>query len=137
VIKNSILTDSRIAATLDLASQSQVAIFGVGNISKKSSLYKAGYLNDAMMSTLENTRAVGDIAGRFFDRNGNICVPEFDERTIAVKLETLRSKRISVAVAAGLEKLDAMRGMLAGKYCNVLITDKNTANALLSNTTGS
>lgn len=134
-IKNSIMTDSRIAATLDLASKAQVALFGVGNISKNSSLYKAGYLNDAMLNTLEEAGAVGDICGRFFNTKGDICVPEFDGRTIAVNLESLRSKRLSVGVAAGLEKVDAIRGMLTGKYCNVLITDKDTAEELISGKT--
>ena len=130
-IKDSMLTDSRIAAALKLASQSQVAIFGVGNISKASSLFKAGYLDDAMLEKLKAVGAVGDICGRFINIEGKICVKEFDDRTIAIPLENLKSKRVSVAVAAGLEKIDALRGMLAGKYCNALITDESTAKALL------
>jgi deoxyribonucleoside regulator len=48
-----------------------------------------------------------------------------------VELSSLRSKEVSVAVAGGLRKVDAIFGALRGRYCNVLITDEGTAKALL------
>jgi deoxyribonucleoside regulator len=133
-IKDSLLTDSRIAATLDLASRTTVALFGVGNVSEQSSLYKAGYVDDAMLAHLLAAGAVGDICGRFFDAEGVPCAPDIAERTLAVDLDVLRRTRLSVAVAGTLAKIDAILAMLAGRYCNVLITDVATAQTLLEKT---
>jgi deoxyribonucleoside regulator len=131
-IKKSLLSDSHIAASLELASASQLAMFGVGVVSDKSSLYKAGYLDDAMLEKLRAAGAVGEILGRFYNAQGKICMEELNERTIAVDLENLKTKRISAAVAAGQHKVEAILGMIRGGYCNVLITCKDTANLLLS-----
>ena len=131
-IKKSLLSDSRIAASFELASLSQLALFGVGIASEKSSLYKAGYLDDALLEKLRAVGAVGEILGRFYNAQGKICLEELNERTIAVDLENLKTKRISAAIAAGHHKVEAILGMIAGGYCNVLITCKDTAKMLLS-----
>jgi len=131
-IKRSLLSDSHIAASLELARRSQVALFGVGIPSTHSSLYQAGYLDDALLAQLSAVGAVGEILGRFFDAQGQICLSELNDRTIAVELENLKTKRISAAVAAGEHKVMAILGMIRGGYCNVLITSKDTAKALLS-----
>jgi deoxyribonucleoside regulator len=133
-IKNSLLSDSRIAASLELASRSQVALFGVGIVSEKSALYKAGFLDDTLLVQLREVGAVGEILGRFYDAQGKICLKELNERTIAVDLENLKTKRVSAAVAAGHQKVEAILGMIRGGYCNVLITSKETAQLLLSHT---
>jgi deoxyribonucleoside regulator len=130
-IKKSLLSDSRIAASLELASQSHLALYGVGVVSEESSLYKAGYLDDALLERLHAAGAVGEILGRFYDARGKICLEELNERTIAVDLENLKTKRIFAAIAAGNRKVEAIHGMIAGGYCNVLITSKDTAKMLL------
>lgn len=131
-IKESLLSDSRLSATLEMAEQAPLALFGVGHISEQSSLYKAGYMDAEMLERLRSAGAVGEICGRFYDASGEICVPEYDDRTIAVELKNLRTKRFSIAIAGGLDKVAAMRGMLRGRYCNVLITTDDTAKALLA-----
>jgi len=42
-----------------------------------------------------------------------------------------KTERYVVAVAGGLEKTDAIRACLEGRYFNVLITDAYVAEALL------
>jgi deoxyribonucleoside regulator len=135
-IKESFLRDSKIAAALQLANDAQLALFGVGNVSEQSSLYKAGYLNVAMLDRLQAAGAVGEICGRFYDREGKVCLAEMDERTIAVDLNHLKGKRISAAIAAGTNKVDALLGMLRGGFCNVLITSEETAKSLLTHSAG-
>ena len=104
----------------------------MGIVSEESSLYKAGYLDDALLEKLRQAGAVGEILGRFYDAQGKICLEELNERTIAVDLENLKTKRISAAIAAGHHKVEAILGMIRGGYCNVLITCKDTAKMLLS-----
>ena len=129
----SLLSDSRIAAALDFARKANVALFGVGDVSEQSSLFKTGYTDNRMLKKLRtgSHRAVGDICGRFFDAEGNIFSKELDERTLAIELECLRKKKLAVAIAGGSHKIGAILGMLHGRYCNVLITDAGTAKGLL------
>ena len=55
-----------------------------------------------------------------------------NERTLAIELESLRKKELAVAIAGGVRKVEAILGMLRGHYCNVLITDEETAKTLLA-----
>lgn len=132
-IKDSLLSDSRIAAALDLASRADIALFGIGDVSVQSSLYKAGYVDDVMLHQLQAAGTAGDICGRFFDASGRLCAPELDRRTLAIDLDTLRGRKVAAAVAGGLHKTSAIQGALRGGYANVLITDEQTAHALLAN----
>jgi len=77
-------------------------------------------------------RAVGDICGHFYDAQGRIFSQELDERTVAIELKNLRDKPLSIALAGGRRKIQAILGMLRGRHCNVLITDEETARALLA-----
>lgn len=130
-IKASLLSDSHIASTLKLARTAKLALFGVGDLSRQSSLYKAGYLDDALLARLQRAGAVGEICGQFFSSAGEACARDLAERTIAIDLEELRAKGLAVAIAGGAHKVAALRGMLRGKFSNVLITDRDAARALL------
>ncbi len=130
-IRASLLSDSRIAAALELARRADVAVFGVGDVTEESSLYKTGYIEDQLLAELRAGGAVGDICGRFYDGDGRPVLAELEERTVAIELAGLREKRLSLAVAGGARKVAAIRGALLGGYCNALITDEDTARALV------
>lgn len=130
-IKTSLLSDSRVAEALDLARRANLAVFGIGDLSEHSSPFMAGHVNRAMLAQLRAAGVAGDICSQFYDLNGTPSAPDLAGRTIAVELSNLRSKEVSVAVAGGLRKVDAILGALRGRYCNVLITDEETAKALL------
>ncbi|NPV68426.1 MAG: sugar-binding transcriptional regulator [Anaerolineae bacterium] len=130
-IKQSLLTDSKIAQALALARQSNFAVFGIGDLSEQSSPFKAGYVTLEMLEHFKQRGVAGDICGRFIDINGNPCLSDIAERTIAVELEDLRKKPLSVGVAGGLRKARAILGALHGQFCNVLITDAFTAQVIL------
>ena len=78
--------------------------------------------------------AVGDICLHFFDANGNPVRTPLNDRVIGMDLEDLRRSRRVVGIAGGGRKLAAIRGALKGKWINVLITDRATAEALLAGT---
>ncbi|MDR7483685.1 MAG: sugar-binding transcriptional regulator [Armatimonadota bacterium] len=130
-IKESMLQDSRIASALALARRAQVAMFGIGAVSRESSLVRAGYVDQVLLQNLREMGAVGEICGRFYDLDGRPCAPDLADRTLALELADFRTKRLAVGVAGGGRKVDAILGALAGRYCNVLITDALAAGALL------
>ncbi len=130
----SLFSDSRIASALELARKANFVLFGVGDVSEQSSLVKTGYMDHRLLRKLRvgSRGAVGDICGRFFDAQGRIYSEELNGRTLAIELEELRTKELAVAIAGGLRKVEAILGMLRGRFCNVLITDEQTAQALLA-----
>ena len=130
-ILDSLKSDSRVAAALETAEKSRIAIFGVGDVSENSSPYKAGYFDLALIQELNRHGAVGEICGRFYNAEGKIAAQDIQKRTLAVDLESLKKKKFSVAIAGQPKKVTALKGMLKGGFCNVLITDEATARELL------
>jgi DNA-binding transcriptional regulator LsrR (DeoR family) len=59
---------------------------------------------------------------------------ELDGRVIGMELRQLRGVARSVGVAAGWRKFPAILGALRGRWINVLITDRRTAEWLLKQT---
>ena len=79
--------------------------------------------------------AVGDIDSRFITSEGKIADKKLNERTIGIDLSELKAKDHSILVAGGERKLEAIKGALQGNYANVLVTDEETAKALLNDDT--
>jgi deoxyribonucleoside regulator len=131
-IKQSLLSDSNIASVLELGHQANIAIIGIGAISEEFSPYKHGYIDYELLQVIKKEGGVGEICGHAYDIHGSLCSPEISQRSIAIELENLRSKELTVALAGGLRKLDAIWGGLQGRYFNALITDEDTARALLA-----
>ena len=83
---------------------------------------------------------VGEINYQPFDVDGNLVDhPELRvlmRRMLAVDGDRLRElsrqdDRTVIAVAGGKGKMDAVRGALLGRFCNVLVTDEDIAAAIL------
>jgi DNA-binding transcriptional regulator LsrR (DeoR family) len=75
--------------------------------------------------------AAGDVCTRFYDDDGVPLKYPGSERLLAISLEVLRQVPVTIAVAAGIERV---RGILAGAragYFHELVTDMPTALALL------
>lgn len=132
VVANAIMSDRHIRRVLELAKQCNIAMYTVGEINNDSTLFKAGYYTSEDLEALIEQHAVGDICSRIFDKKGNICNKDIDERTIGIQLSDLRKKPYSILIAGGMEKVDGIYGALKGQYSNVLITDQHTAQSLLT-----
>jgi deoxyribonucleoside regulator len=130
-IADLLLSDSNIQNNLNIARKAQIAIFGIGNISKESVLYKSGYFELGKYNELISKGAVGDICARYFDENGNLVDQKLNSRTLGVSLENLKEKQYSIGIAIGEEKVKPISAALKKKYVNVLFTDKKTAKKIL------
>ena len=81
------------------------------------------------MNTLQ--AAVGDVCSRFYDAAGTPVPFPGSERLLATGLDLIRQIPTSIAVATGREKVAAIRAGAAAGYFNQLVTDTETASALL------
>jgi DNA-binding transcriptional regulator LsrR (DeoR family) len=75
--------------------------------------------------------AVGDILLRFFDENGKPVKGPLSNRVVSMSLEQLARVNRAIAVAGGARKYKAILGALRGKWINVLVTDRCTAERLV------
>jgi deoxyribonucleoside regulator len=130
VVKQAIEADRHIHKILDLGKQANIAIFSVGIPVVDSVLLQAEYFTKEDQHLIQS-KAAGEICSRFFDKNGEICVEDLNNRTIGIELHELAKKERSILVAGGPKKLEAIYGALKGKYANVLITDQHTASLLV------
>jgi DNA-binding transcriptional regulator LsrR (DeoR family) len=85
-------------------------------------------------------QVVGEINYQPFDGHGHLVRQDelegLSKRVVAVAAEHLREMtrqhgKLIIGVAGGRYKLEAIRGALLGRLCNVLITDDEVAQALL------
>jgi deoxyribonucleoside regulator len=123
--------DRTIAGVLELAATASVYLFSAGPADGTSVLVDSGYLSHGDVEELVRRGAVGDVVGRYIDADGNIVDPELDDRTVGLSLDQLRAASLSIAVIAGAAKHDVARAVVGSSLCRVLVTDEDTARAVL------
>jgi deoxyribonucleoside regulator len=129
--KRAIEADRSVAAVLAMGAAASGYLFSAGQADQNSALVDSGYLTASQVAELVRKGAVGDIVGRYIDSNGNIVDPELDERTVGIQLEQLRQAKTAIAVIAGSSKHAIARAVVGSGLCTVLVTDEDTALAVL------
>lgn len=131
-IAAAIRTDSQIDKIFKMAKDCQIAIYSVGNISRKSQLFEMGCFSDKEYHEIEERGATGDVCSHFIDAQGRLADPELDKRVLATPLEDIRAIPNKLLIAVGQEKAAAIRACLLGGLVDVLYIDEPTVRTLLS-----
>ncbi len=129
--KHALLERCGLAATFEMAEKLDLALLSVGGISNLTTSYRTGYLSEADRRSLIDGGAVGDVLYNFIDRDGNTLDHDVNRRVISVNLARLKRTPERVLVSGGREKLTALRAALRTIAPTILITDEQTAIALL------
>jgi deoxyribonucleoside regulator len=131
-IRDTLFKETKIRETIDFARKADLVIFGVGLIGPESLLWQSDLLSQRDAKRLKMAGAVGAICGRFYDAQGVRCSHDLEDRTIGLNLNELKKIKHKILIAAGLEKVQAIRGALRGKLADALVVDIDTAEYLLS-----
>jgi DNA-binding transcriptional regulator LsrR (DeoR family) len=131
LVRDALLEDPQISDTLALGAQADVALVGIGRPALDSVVMQAGILSPEELGQLLSRGAVGDIALRFFDADGQPVEHNIYDRVIGLDLAQIRSIPRVIGVSGGEGKLDVIRAALHGKLIHVLVTDDGTAARLL------
>ena len=123
--------ETRIAELLTMNQLAQAALVGIGAIDEAATLVKSGYISAADLTLFRRMGAVGDVLGQFYGASGQLLPLPLHEQIIGVSLADLHAIPLRIGAAGGAHKIPAMLGALAGKHVNALITDEDTALALL------
>ncbi|MFK8034311.1 MAG: sugar-binding transcriptional regulator [Hyphomicrobiales bacterium] len=110
--------------------QADLSIVSVGG-EHLSSLRQTGVLNDGEYESVCAAGCIGNFLGRFIDNKGVPIDHEINERIVGVS--PVESKQIPsrILVSGGPNKTMAIHAVIANGYATGLITDEDTANALL------
>lgn len=129
-----LLNDPFVSEVTALFEQVSLALVGIGGVEPSRLLARSGNIfSREELDLLRDRGAVGDICLRFFDREGVPVVTPLDQRVIGMTLDQFQHVKRTVGIAGGQRKHDAIRGALRGRWINVLITDRFTAEALARN----
>jgi DNA-binding transcriptional regulator LsrR (DeoR family) len=124
-------SDPAIEQTLRRAAAADVAFVGVGGRDDRIDFNQGACITAADWSNLVAEGMVGDIGGRFFDRDGVQISHDVNGRVIALDLDDFVRVPVRVVAAAGPSKVEAIAAALRGGLVTVLVTDVGTAEALI------
>jgi deoxyribonucleoside regulator len=132
-MKDALLGDSAISATIARWSSLDLAVVGVGGGPESHPGYRTvvDRMGDPVRVELASMAVVGDLAGHFFRRDGTFVDDPWAQRIIAIPIADLRRVPRVVAIAAGAPKAEAILGALRTGIIHVLITDRSTGEAVL------
>jgi len=125
-----LILEPSVAEPLARAAAADAAFVGIGGIRDRDPGWAAD-VPSSEWAELVAAGMVGDIAGRFFDRDGKLIEHEINHRVIGLTLDQFAAIPTRVVVAAGQAKVEPLLATMQRHLLNVLITDASTAKALL------
>ena len=120
-----------ISKVLHMAETADIALIGIGSMQKDSSIIKAGIRTEEEYKELIQKGAVGEIVGRIYDKNGQTVDEDLQRKMIGISLDKIAKIPVRVGISYGKDKIEAIKGAIAGGLVNVLVTDVPTAELLL------
>lgn len=123
--------EDAVREVLDLARSAVVTLTGMGSAIPGGSAVQFGVATDDEVAEFAARGAVGDMLGEWYDLRGRVVETSWSGRRIGLSLDDLRALDNVVGVAGGVEKVAAIRGAVAGRLIDALVTDEPTAEALL------
>ena len=95
-------------------------------------LSRVGLITHADVDGLAAAGAVGDICAHWIDAQGRLVDHPLNSRVVALSPDKLKNIPCVVIASGGRTKSQALRGVLKGGMCDVVITDEVTAKAILA-----
>jgi DNA-binding transcriptional regulator LsrR (DeoR family) len=124
-------TQRSFIAVKALVEQAKATFVGISHIEWNAPLHQDGFINDEEVTNLIELGAVGEIAGWAYDADGVLLQSGTNSRVASVPLEQ-PARRLTIGVAGGEKKAEAILAALRGKLINGLITDEAAARSLLA-----
>ncbi len=128
VEKTQQLANPELAEVVDLFPKVDVAIVGIGTSEPSDLIRNLGVIyKEETKEELDTLGAIGDICLHYYDKNGKPIIKEDEDLMISMTLSQLKNCSQVIALAGGLEKVEAIKAAAIGSYIDVLITDRITA----------
>lgn len=132
-LRAAIMAEPYVVETSAAWSELSVLLAGIGSLEPSPLLRQSGNAlpNDDQLE-LRSLGAVGDVCLRFFDSEGRAVQSGIDARVVGISPDVLMGVPRRIGVAGGARKHSAIKAALLGGWVNVLVTDADTARALVA-----
>lgn len=131
-IKDALMSGLSIRSSFDMIARCSVAMTSIGGVGENATPFKHNLLPREDLVALLELGCVGNICFRYYDIDGNIIPTPFDSRIMGPTIQELKRIPLLVGIAGGEEKVQAILGALRGGFFDVLITDSQTATAVIT-----
>jgi len=128
--KTLLQTQKSYIAVQALAAEAKATFVGIGDISHNAPLHESGFINDKEINELIALGAIGEIAGWAYNKEGIFLKKGTNTRIAGIPIEC-PAKRLTIGIAGGTHKTEAIFSALKGRLINGLITDESVAEAIL------
>jgi DNA-binding transcriptional regulator LsrR (DeoR family) len=129
--RDMIMAQSHVKQVVDLARSADVTFVGVGSMVEDAPLVKDGFVSLADMRAMMAVGSAGEITGWAYDDTGAFIKGLTNERTTGVCPQHDPS-RLVIGVSIEPGRLRAIKGALAGRLLNGLITNEDMARRLMA-----
>lgn len=130
-LKERLVRSEDIAMVLKEGRNVEMAVVGLGNPFKGSTMTEMQYLTPKDLDSLKQAGAVGDIGSRFYDADGKQIKHPLNDLVIGLDLEEFKKIPQVIGIVEGAHKVESIRAALKGGYLDVLVIDDVTADLLL------
>lgn len=120
-----------VKSTLSMAKSARLGLYGIGGVAPGSGPLIEEIGPTGELERLISKGAVGDISGIYFDANGRYVPSAIEQRIISLTLDEIYSLPDRAVVAMGTNKVPAIAAAAKGGMITHLVTDLDTAEALL------
>ena len=131
-LRDSLMKEGFLSRVYDTMKACTIALVGIGDMSNNSVFVHRKYISKSEYDILQSNKSVGEICTHYFDVNGKIIESGINDRVLAIDMDSYKKIPLRIGVGGGPEKLSAIIGAARGSLINVLITDLETAHAIVA-----
>lgn len=129
-----LLQQSMLQDAFKRAREVDVAFVSVGPLHEKSTMARIGVLTPETRASLMAAGAVGDLCGYYMDASGQLIDHPLNRRVIGLSPDVVRNVETVIVAGGGADKITVMRAALRRGVADIMVTDEQTALAILSET---
>lgn len=113
-----------------MALSSDLAIVSIGGLDS-ATIRQAGMISDEEFHSVKAKGAIGNFLGFYIDSSGTIVDHPINQRIIGVSGKAFATIPRRIMISGGHNKVDALRAVLTQGWITDIVTDAQTASALL------
>lgn len=129
-VREELENNEAVKPVLDSYNNLDVILLGIGQTTPNSTLSKCSISKEEIKWAYEHgVKAI--IGASFIDAGGNEMLDTQSDFFMGIKAHQIKKCKSVIAVATGIDKVEAIKATLKGEYVNVFCTNLTTAHALL------
>jgi DNA-binding transcriptional regulator LsrR (DeoR family) len=130
--RNLLIAQPMLREIFERGAKVDLAFLSVGELTPTCTMTRVGLVSRGEVDTLLAAGAVGDICAHWIDAQGRLVDHPLNSRVVALSPERLRDIPCVMIASGGRTKSAALRGVMKGGMCDVIITDEQTAMTILA-----